>query len=53
MQNLRFLTRNGLFRSAPLPYYDVDQGVEPDYIIRNYENFYNREALTEYINSLF
>ncbi|MBQ8137542.1 MAG: hypothetical protein IJ174_08930 [Clostridia bacterium] len=34
-------------------YYDVDQGVEPDYIIRSYEHFFDRQALTDYINSLF
>lgn len=39
-------TKNGSF-------YDVDQGVEPDYFINDYANFYNREALTEFINGLF
>ena len=34
-------------------YYDVDQGVEPDYVIRTYDHLYDREALTDYINSLF
>ena len=34
-------------------YYDVDCGVEPDYIIRSYQHFYDRQALTEYINQLF
>ena len=34
-------------------YYDVDQGVEPDFIIMSYENFYNRQALADYINRLF
>ena len=33
-------------------YYDVDQGAEPDYFIRDYRNFYDREALTEIINNL-
>lgn len=33
-------------------YYDVDRGVEPDYFIRDYHTFYNREALTEIISSL-
>lgn len=33
-------------------YYDVDQGAEPDYFIRDYRNFYDREALTEIINGL-
>ena len=34
-------------------YYDVDQGVEPDFIIMSYENFYDREALADYIDRLF
>ena len=34
-------------------YYDVDRGVEPDHIIDSYDHFYNRELLTDYINSLY
>ena len=34
-------------------YYDVDRGVDPDHIIDTYEHFYDREALTEYIHSLY
>ena len=34
-------------------YYDVDQGVEPDYIINRYGHFYDRKALTEYIQRLY
>ena len=34
-------------------FYDIDQGVEPDYYIDNIANLYNREALTEFINDLF
>lgn len=34
-------------------YYDIDLGVEPDYHISRPANFYDREALTEYINNLF
>ena len=34
-------------------YYDVDRGVEPDYLIRSYENFYDREALAKFIAGLF
>jgi hypothetical protein len=34
-------------------YYDVDQGVEPDFIIQNYEHFYDRAALTEFIHGLY
>ena len=34
-------------------YYDTDTGIDPDCLIVKPENFYNREALTEYINQLF
>ena len=34
-------------------YYDIDTGIDPDCVIVKPENFYNREALTEYINQLF
>ena len=34
-------------------FYDVDQGVVPDSFIQSYDNFYNRESLTNYINGLF
>ena len=34
-------------------FYDIDQGVDPDHVINNYEHFYDREALTEYIHSLY
>lgn len=34
-------------------YYDTDLGLDPDYYISHPSNFYNREALTEYINNLF
>ena len=33
-------------------FYDIDQGVEPDFIIPTPEQFYDREKLTEYINGL-
>ena len=39
-------SKNGAF-------YDIDQGAEPDYIINDPKNFYDRKALTEYINSLY
>ena len=38
-------TKNGSF-------YDVDQGAEPDYAICKLEHFYDREWLTNYIDSL-
>ena len=34
-------------------FYDIDQGVAPDYYINSTENFYNRTALTEFINNLY
>ena len=44
-QRMSFL-KNGSF-------YDIDQGIEPDYYINDIANFYNRAALTDYINGLF
>ena len=38
--------KNGVF-------YDIDRGVEPDFVINNVSNFYDRQALTDYINTLF
>ncbi len=37
--------RNGSF-------YDVDQGVDPDYFIHDLSSLYDRQGLTEYINGL-
>jgi len=34
-------------------FYDVDTGVEPDFEITKLKNFYDREALTNYINGLY
>ena len=34
-------------------FYAVDQGVAPDVLIDKDESYYDREALTEYINNLF
>ena len=44
-QRMSFL-KNGSF-------YDIDQGVEPDYYIDRVEHFYDRNAMTDYINHLF
>lgn len=33
--------------------YDIDKGVEPDYPISTLERFFDRKALTEYIDSLY
>ena len=34
-------------------YYVIDDGVEPDFHIDKPANFYDRDALTDYINNLF
>ena len=34
-------------------FYDIDQGVDPDFYIDNIANLYNRTALTNFINNLF
>ncbi|MBO5640114.1 MAG: S41 family peptidase [Oscillospiraceae bacterium] len=34
-------------------FYDIDQGVDPDYYVDHIENLYNRTAMTEFINGLF
>ena len=34
-------------------YYDIDRGADPDYVITSPAKFYDREALTDYINSLY
>ena len=34
-------------------YYDTDTGIEPECVIVRPENFYDREALTQYINQLY
>jgi C-terminal processing protease CtpA/Prc len=34
-------------------YYDVDRGATPDIVITSPEKFYDRAALTDYINSLY
>ena len=34
-------------------YYDVDRGAEPDIVITNPEKFYDRQALTDFINSIY
>ena len=43
-KRLSFL-KNGSF-------YDIDRGAEPDYLLSKPEEYYDRAALTEYINSL-
>ncbi len=43
-QRMSFL-KNGSF-------YDIDQGVEPDFVLSRQESFYDRETLTNYINQL-
>ena len=34
-------------------FYDIDQGVEPDYYINSLSNYYNRTTLTQFINNLY
>ena len=34
-------------------YYDIDRGAEPDFVITSPAKYYDREALTDYINSLY
>ena len=34
-------------------YYDIDRGAEPDFVITKPEKYYDRPALTDYINSLY
>ena len=33
-------------------FYDIDRGATPDYIITTPDKFYDREALTAYINAI-
>ena len=32
--------------------YDIDKGVEPDFVISKYETMYDREKLVEFIHNL-
>lgn len=34
-------------------FYDIDQGASPDYLISSPELYYDREALTEFINNIY
>ena len=34
-------------------FYDIDQGVDPDYYVDRIANLYNRAAMTDVINGLF
>ena len=43
-RRLSFL-KNGSF-------YDIDQGIAPDYYLSKLSSFYDRRLLTEYINGL-
>ena len=44
-RQLSFL-KNGSF-------YNVDRGADPDYVLADLNEYYDREALTDYINSLY
>ena len=37
--------------SRTVLFYDIDRGVEPDYALTSAESFYDRQGLTDYINS--
>ena len=34
-------------------YYDVDQGVQPDYVIASFDHYYDREGLAEFIKGIY
>ena len=34
-------------------FYDIDQGVDPDYYIDDLSHYYDRAALTDFINGLY
>ena len=34
-------------------FYDVDRGAEPDVVISTPEKYYDRAALTDFINSIY
>ncbi len=34
-------------------FYDIDEGIDPDFAITDISHYYDRKALTEYINNLF
>ena len=40
-----YFMKNGSF-------YDIDRGAEPDFVLTNPDKYYDRQALTKYINSL-
>lgn len=33
-------------------FYDIDRGTDPDFVLTGPKSYYDRESLTEYINSL-
>jgi len=33
--------------------YDIDRGADPDYVISRPEKYYDRKALTDYINGIY
>jgi hypothetical protein len=34
-------------------FYDVDRGADPDFVISEPEKYYDRQALTEFINGIY
>ena len=51
--SFRYSSSNRLAFVKNGSYYDVDKGVEPDFVIGNYRNFFDREALTKFIQGLY
>ena len=43
--------RSSFFKNGS--FYDVDRGADPDYTISEPEKYYDRQALTDYINSIY
>ena len=43
--------RSSFFKNGS--FYDVDRGADPDYTISEPEKYYDRQALTNYINSIY
>ena len=44
-------TRLSFLKNGAL--YDIDRGADPDFVITKPEKYYDRQALTDYINSLY
>ncbi|MBQ7677334.1 MAG: hypothetical protein IJT32_03790, partial [Lachnospiraceae bacterium] len=49
--NISSYQRMSVFKNGS--YYDIDRGADPDLPIRKYEDFYDRQSLTKYINGIY